>query len=285
MAISEVQRKPAKPFLKWPGGKRWLTSYVASALGCHGYRRYFEPFLGGGAVFFALQPEVATLSDVNADLISTYIQVRYRPHDLIRRLKELPVDQATYNDLRQAEPRNQTERAVRFLYLNRTAFGGIYRLNQNGGFNVPFGGGQRTPAPLWEDGLLVNASRSLRSAEICVADFEDALAGVGPGDLVYCDPTYTVAHNNNGFVRYNERNFSWGDQRRLAALCHRLVKRRATVIVSNAANDEVLDLYRCPEVHSVSRNSTVCPRSDKRGIAKEVLLLFRSALAKSAGQI
>lgn len=274
--MAEAQRKPVKPFLKWPGGKRWLTRYVASALGCRGYRRYFEPFLGGGAVFFALQPEVATLSDINADLISTYIQVRCRPQELIRRLKELSVDQATYNHLRETEPRNRVDRAVRFLYLNRTSFGGIYRLNQKGRFNVPFGGGQRTPAPLWEDGLLVDASRSLRSAEICVGDFEDGLAGARGGDLVYCDPTYTVAHNNNGFVRYNERNFSWDDQRRLAALCRRLVKRGATVIVSNAANDEVLDLYRCPEVLSVSRSSTVCPRSEKRGLAKEVLLVFRS---------
>jgi DNA adenine methylase len=275
MAMSEPRRTPAKPFLKWPGGKRWLTSYIASTLGCRQYLRYFEPFLGGGAVFFALQPQVATLSDVNPDLVSTYIQVKCRPHELVRRLKQLPVDQATYNRLREAGPRNRMDRAVRFLYLNRTSFGGIYRLNQEGGFNVPFGGGQRTPALLWEDGLLVNASRSLRSAELRVADFEDALAEVGRGDLVYCDPTYTVAHNNNGFVRYNERNFSWDDQRRLAALCRRLVRRHATVVVSNAANGEVLDLYGCPEVHFVNRSSTVCPRPDKRGIAKEVLLMFR----------
>src|ERR1039457_1165848 len=232
--MSEAQRKPAKPFLKWPGGKRWLTGYVASALGYRGYRRYFEPFLGGGAVFFALQPEVAMLSDVNADLISTYTEVRSRPHELVRRLKQLPVDRATYNNLREAEPENRVDRAVRFLYLNRTAFGGIYRLNRNGGFNVPFGGGQRTPAPLWEDGLLLDASRSLRSAEISVADFEEALVGAGPGDLVYCDPTYTVAHNNNGFVRYNERNFSWEDQKRLADTCQRLAREGATVLVSNA---------------------------------------------------
>jgi DNA adenine methylase len=276
MAMYEAQRKAAKPFLKWPGGKRWLTGYIASILDCHGYRRYFEPFLGGGAVFFALQPEAATLSDVNADLISTYTQVKCRPHHLIRRLRQLPVDQATYNRLREAEPRNRVDRAVRFLYLNRTSFGGIYRLNQKGEFNVPFGGGQRTPAPLWENSLLVDASRSLRSTEICVGDFEDVLAGVGRGDLVYCDPTYTVAHNNNGFVRYNERNFSWDDQKRLAALCRRLVQRGATVIVSNAANDEILDLYSCPEVHSVHRSSMVCPRSDKRRVAKEVVLVFRS---------
>ncbi len=270
MVTSEAQKTRAKPFLKWPGGKRWLTRYMASILGCRRYRRYFEPFLGGGAVFFALQPEVATLSDVNADLISTYTQVKRHPHELIRRLRQLPVDQATYSRFREEEPTNRMDRAVRFLYLNRTSFGGIYRLNRKGGFNVPFGGGERTPAPLWEDGLLLGASRSLTSAEICAGDFEDVLTGASRGDLVYCDPTYTVAHNNNGFVRYNERNFSWADQRRLAALCRRLVKRGATVVVSNAANDEILDLYSCPEVHRVTRSSTVCP------VAKEVLLVFKS---------
>jgi DNA adenine methylase len=122
----------------------------------------------------------------------------------------------------------------------------------------------------------LHASRSLRSSQICAGGFEDVLAGVGRGDLVYCDPTYTVAHNNNGFVTYNERNFSSGDQRRLAALCRRLVKRGATVIVSNAVNDEILDLYSCPDVHSAHTSSTVCPRSNKRRVAKEVLLVFRS---------
>ena len=121
----------AKPFLKWPGGKRWLTPYVYNLLKERKFDRYFEPFLGGGAVFFSLHPKAATLSDVNADLVNTYHQVKERPLELIEKLKEIPVDK-TYLTLREASPINPVDRAIRFLYLNRTAFGGMYRLDREG---------------------------------------------------------------------------------------------------------------------------------------------------------
>jgi DNA adenine methylase len=224
----------AKPFLKWPGGKRWLIPYIHNLLKEQVFDRYFEPFLGGGAVFFSLHPRVATLSDVNAELVNTYLQVKARPLDLIEKLKKIPVDKETYLSLREASPINPVDRAVRFLYLNRTAFGGMYRLDREGHFNVPFGGGERTPEPLWRDNLLINASEILRNTVIATADFEEILARTGKGDLVYCDPTYTVSHNNNGFIRYNERNFSWSDQVRLARVCREAATRGATILVSNA---------------------------------------------------
>jgi DNA adenine methylase len=265
---------PIEPFLKWPGGKRWLTSYIISSLNGATHKRYFEPFLGGGALFFALRPPRAILSDVNTDLINTYEQVRSKPKQIITALKDVPVDADTYNRLRDDQPTKAFARAVRFLYLNRTAFAGMYRLNRLGGFNVPFGGGQRTPEPLWTRNLLTNAASALRTAELCCGDFEDVLARAGTGDLVYCDPTYTVAHNNNGFVRYNERNFSWDDQKRLAIVCRRLARKGATVVVSNAAHDEILELYRPNTTHHLSRRSTICPTSTKRGSTDEVLLVF-----------
>src|ERR1035437_1801307 len=274
--VIPLQQASAKPFLKWPGGKRWLTRHLLGLLDGCSYRRYFEPFLGGGALFFALQPEMAVLSDVNSDLINVYVQVRYRPHELIRRLKELPVDKATYDRFRSANPRLRVDRAVRFLYLNRTAFGGIYRLNRQGSFNVPFGGGQRTPEPLWNQNLLVNASKALKGAQLQNSDFQELLAEAGPGDLVYCDPTYTVAHNNNGFVRYNERNFSWDDQKRLADTCQRLAREGATVLVSNADHDDIVRLYLPTRVYRLDRMSGLCPVSIKRKPTTELLLLLDS---------
>ncbi len=265
---------PLRPFLKWPGGKRWLFRYAAQFLRGVSYERYFEPFLGGGALYFALRPPKAFLSDINPDLINAYEQVRRDPCGLIRDLKRLPVDRATYDHMRRTSPETAAAKAVRFLYLNRTAFGGMYRLNRDGQFNVPFGGGQRTPAPLWTENLLTTASEALRTAHLFCGDFEEALSLVRCGDLVYCDPTYTVAHNNNGFVRYNERNFSWDDQKRLARICRNLRRRGATILVSNAAHDEIIDLYGADGVHLLHRASTLCPRSDKRRRTTEVLLVF-----------
>jgi len=106
-------------------------------------------------------------------------------------------------------------KAVKFLYLNRTAFAGMYRLNKKGKFNVPFNGGERGTSCLCETPILFDASRSLRHVKLLEADFERVIREAGAGDVVYCDPTYTVAHSNNGFIRYNENNFSWRDQERL----------------------------------------------------------------------
>ena len=207
-----------EPFLKWPGGKRWLVPQLLNIIRDIPFERYLEPFAGGAALFFALQPRAAILSDINADLVNTYLQVKRHASEIIKRLKVLPVDQQTYNRIRRQEPRSRIERAVRFLYLNRTAFGGIYRLNRQGGFNVPFGGGERSPTVLWERGLLPPAAQTLRNADVRVGDFESILREAGRGDLIYCDPTYTVSHSNNGFIRYNETNFRWDDQKRLATL-------------------------------------------------------------------
>lgn len=262
------------PFLKWPGGKRWLVPEVRRAVSDLAIRRYFEPFLGGGAVFFGLRPPAAVLTDVNPDLINTYQQVAARPEALIERLQELPVDAQTYSRLRAFPPSDPVERAVRFLYLNRTAFGGMYRLNRRGDFNVPFGGGQRTPTPLWRAGLLVEASEALRGGLVQAADFGESLLAAGDGDLVYCDPTYTVAHNGNGFVRYNERNFSWGDQVRLANACAAAAARGATVMVSNAHHPDVARLYPDAEARTLDRMSLLCPSAQKRARTQEYLFIL-----------
>jgi len=232
-----------KPFLKWPGGKRWIAKNLALAISARLKGRYYEPFLGGGAVFFALRPKDATISDINSDLINVYIQVQNKPEELIDGLKKLSVNKENYYILRENEPNDSVERAIRFLYLNRTAFGGIYRLNLKGKFNVPYGGGKRTPELLWRDGLIKNASKALQGIEILSTDFETVMKEAENGDVVYCDPTYTTTHNNNGFVRYNKRNFSWDDQERLASLAQRACKRGVFVLVNNASYSNLLKLY------------------------------------------
>jgi DNA adenine methylase len=259
------------PFLKWPGGKRWLTRHAALMLAELKYGRYFEPFLGGGALFFSLAPKRATISDINPDLINVYKQVKTSPAALVQRLKRIPVDASNYERLRRLVPRTPLSAATRMLYLNRTSFGGMYRLNRRGEFNVPFGGGERTPEAYWRDDLLVHASCALRRAKIACCDFEDSFGKVESGDLVYCDPTYTTSHNNNGFVRYNETNFAWADQKRLAACCKRAADAGAIVIVSNAHHEDLRSLFAAPRHHSIPRQSSLCPDARKRGVILEYL--------------
>jgi DNA adenine methylase len=271
---TNVQADVTVPFLKWPGGKRWLVPWLLEFIGERQFNRYYEPFLGGAALFFALRPRKAVLSDVNPDLINAYKQTKRHADLIIERLKALPVNARTYGGLRKNVPEDPIDRAIRFLYLNRTAFSGIYRLNREGQFNVPYGGGERTAEPLWRDDLLLNAARRLHRARLVSGDFEAVLGDAGAGDLVYCDPTYTVAHNNNGFIRYNERNFAWSDQERLARCCRRLARRGATVIVSNAYHKDIFELFR-PDLHfTLERNSLLCPDVDKRRTVQEVVMVF-----------
>lgn len=263
-----------KPFLKWPGGKRWILPHLKELLVGRTVHTYFEPFLGGGAVFFGLQPKKALLSDINPELIVTYRQVKESPNEIIDRLKAIAVDALTYQRIRSWDPTSEIDKAVRFLYLNRTAFGGMYRVNREGRFNVPFGGGQRTPEVLWRNDLLLRASAALDGTDVVSADFESVMQTASNGDIVYCDPTYTVAHNTNGFVRYNERNFSWDDQKRLAMAADDAAGRGAFVLVSNAFHHEIRNLYPTASVHILERQTLLCPQPERRGNTKEYLFIL-----------
>lgn len=263
-----------QPFLRWPGGKRWLVPTLIKAIGDFEYDTYREPFLGGGALFFALRPKRSVLSDINADLINVYRQVKFRSRTLISQLRSIPIQKEIYDELRAASPESPLQRAVRFIYLNRTAFAGMYRLNQKGEFNVPFGGGERTTKPLWNKDLLTAAAQILRGAKLLAVDFEKVLSEATRGDLVYCDPTYTVTHNNNGFIRYNENNFSWEDQERLSQCCRSAAGRGALVIVSNACHKEVLKLFSPPRHIEVARTSRLCPNVRHRRPVCEYVFVF-----------
>lgn len=273
--IIEADRAPnengVKPFLKWPGGKRWIAPKLASCIKECLRSTYYEPFLGGGSVFFVLQPSNAVLSDVNDDLVNTYLQVRDKHEKVLTLLKELPVSRDDYYRVRGEEPDNDIESAARFLYLNRTAFGGIYRLNKSGKFNVPFGGGERTPQILWKEPLLKNASVALTNARLQTGDFETILDAAKPGDVVYCDPTYTVSHENNSFRRYNEKNFTWGDQVRLVSSAKAAADRGVSVMVSNAYHKCIKELYAPYRPLILSRISRVSPKIEGRRLVRECL--------------
>ena len=264
----------ALPFLKWPGGKRWAAPIIAPIAADWLRKTYIEPFLGSGSVYFLLRPPAALLSDINRELIFTYRAVQRNPRTIIEKLKTMPVTEEAYYQIRSSNPSGSLNQAARTLYLNRTAFGGVYRLNRRGQFNVPYGGGQRTPNILWERDILHRASAGLAGAVIEPCDFEPAMECAGAGDVVYCDPTYTVTHDTNCFVRYNERNFAWADQKRLADTAMRAAKRGALVLVSNAHHQDVLELYPNAEVRVLSRMSCISRTPDKRRLVQEYLFIL-----------
>jgi DNA adenine methylase len=233
---------------------------------------YYEPFLGGGAVFFHLRPRKAVLSDISSALVETYIVTKAQPQELLTAVRQMRVTKQNYDRVRDRVPRTALGRAARFLYLNRTGFGGMYRVNQEGYFNVPYGGGNRTPAPLWERRLVTSAAAILKKARLESGDFEGFVNRASKGDVVYCDPTYTVAHSENGFVRYNEKHFSWADQERLAAAASRAARRGAIVLVSNAHHPSIRRLYPAGEFYTLKRWSGVSAEPTGRREVKEYLI-------------
>jgi DNA adenine methylase len=265
---------PVVPFLKWPGGKRWAAAHIAEIIKPRLLGTYFEPFLGGGAVFFYLGPRRAVLSDVNGDLINTYRAVRDDLIAVLRKLRRFRVSAEEYYRIRELSPADPIACAARFLYLNRTAFGGVYRLNLRGQFNVPFGGGDRTPELLWKSPVLREAATALRKASLKQSDFEKVMRFSKSGDVVYCDPTYTVAHDNNGFIRYNERNFSWSDQVRLAKASLEASRRGVTVAITNANHASVRHLYPGARFEELPRISRITPKSNLRRGVTELLILL-----------
>jgi len=269
----ETQRNPA-PFLNWAGGKRWLVQKHASLLPLT-YSNYIEPFLGAGSVFFHMQPRKSILSDLNADLIAAYQGIREDPQGVVASLRYRQrihnKDDDYYYRLRARVPQDPIQRATRMIYLNRTCFNGIYRVNLNGNFNVPRG--SKSKVCMSNDDFPAIA-RLLKNADLRVCDFEDSIDVAKAGDFVFADPPYTVRHNLNGFVKYNEILFSWADQERLAFALQRAARRGAKVLSTNANHKSVLDLYSSTEfaMRVVSRCSRISSDATTRGAFNELFL-------------
>lgn len=260
-----------EPFLKWPGGKRWLTSKHRQLFPAK-YKRYVEPFLGGGAVFFSFLPADALLSDCNGELINVYNCIMEHHEEIERGLArhERQHNADFYYRVRGSKPRDPVQRAIRFLYLNRTCFNGIYRVNLRGVFNVPIGSKTTVSFP---DGHLTAVALALKKAKIIASDFEPIISQTGEGDFVYADPPYTIMHSNNGFVKYNAKLFSWPDQTRLATALKAASERGALVMLSNADHASIRGLYRgFGNCQTLSRHSVLSGDSAYRRDGTEVVI-------------
>jgi len=271
----------AQPFLKWVGGKAQLLRQFEPFLPQR-IDRYVEPFLGGGAVFFHLKhrfPEMkAQLSDINEELITAYQAVRDFPDQLMHRLDEHLRDynrdrRSYFGEVRSrhALPRLAVvERAARMIFLNKTCFNGLWRVNARGEFNVPIGS-HRNPA-LYDSGNLLAASAALQGVGLATQDFRMSLAGAGAGDFVYVDPPYVPVSATANFTSYAKESFGPAEQQELAAGVAAAAGRGARVMLSNSDVPFVRDLYRPFTLHSVRARRAVNRDGAGRGLVNEVLV-------------
>lgn len=254
-----------KPILKWAGGKQQLWSEIEKHIPSN-FNKYIEPFLGGGAIFFGLMPEKAVLSDSNPDLINLYEVVRDNVYNLIEILGTYQNDEEFYYFMRSqdAEKLSKLERAARMMYLNKTCFNGLYRVNKKGKFNVPFGK-YKNPKICDEEALL-NASKALEGKVLVCDDYLEVLSQyASEGDVVFLDPPYIPISEHSDFKRYTKHFFDNDDHRELSEEVNRLYQMGCNIILTNSNHSLVHELYSDYkiEVHQTKRfiNSNAKKRS------------------------
>ena len=262
-----------KPFIKWAGGKRWLLAHPNFQIPPF-EGRYIEPFLGGGAIFFHLAPRVAILSDANPKLITTYQAVKNDWRSVVDILSAMQERHSSsyYYAERERTYTALAHRAAQFLYLNRTCYNGLYRENLAGRFNVPIGTKTQVIMP---DDDFEAASKLLQNATLAACDFEETLMEARKGDLVFLDPPYTTAHNVNGFIKYNQKIFSWRDQERLKSCVVAARDRGARIILTNANHSSILSLYETfGSPKTLGRASVISGSNEARTKTTEALYII-----------
>lgn len=259
------------PFLKWVGGKRWLVANYPDLIPKK-FNKYIEPFLGSAAVYFYLKPKEAILSDLNLELISTYRAIKNNWSAVEKKLFSHKQKHCSeyYYKIRGKKYFHDTTKAARIIYLNRTCWNGLYRVNRKGDFNVPVG--SRTSITYDTDDFK-KTSELLSGAILESKDFEKVILKADKGDLVFVDPPYTVKHNNNNFVKYNECIFSWDDQLRLQNSLFSARDRGAKIVLCNADHSLIRDLYKnFGVIQQVSRFSSLAANSSKRQKTTELVI-------------
>jgi DNA adenine methylase len=265
------EQEQCLPFLKWAGGKRWFVNRYLGLLPTD-FGRYIEPFLGSGALFFALQPREAILSDLNADLIDTFTAIKKNWNAVVSALRgyQRLHSSAFYYRIRSSQPRSEVTRAARFIYLNRTCWNGLYRVNTRGQFNVPLG---TKDSVLLDTDDFCRASGLLKHASLISADFESVISRARRGDLIFADPPYVTAHSQNGFLKYNEKLFSWDDQVRLMECLWKAKKNGVLILATNADTPSIRRLYnKSFSVRAVTRSSIIAASSGRRGTVSELVI-------------
>jgi DNA adenine methylase len=266
-------RVKAKPFIKWAGGKGQLLSSLAAHFPpTEKTGRYFEPFMGGAAVFFHLQPHHSFLSDSNIDLVELYKIVRDDVESLIDALRIHRNKESYYYKIRAQNPAtlSPVERAARLIFLNKTCYNGLYRVNSKGGFNVPFGS-YLNPTICDVENLRA-ASLALRYAEISQSDFEQTVSSATKGDFVYFDPPYQPISRTSSFTSYTSGRFDDAEQERLANVFRSLAKRDCYVMLSNSDAPLIKELYADFHIYELLASRAINSKANGRGKIIELLI-------------
>lgn len=256
-----------KPFLRWAGGKNWFIKHIDQFLPKN-INNYYEPFLGGASIFIHLYEKDLLkrdiyLSDSNDSLINTYKILRDYPNELILKLNEFQNNEETYYSVRSQKYSDNISAAAQFIYLNRTSFNGIYRVNKKGEYNVPFG--SKKYQVLFDIENLLNFSAITKKVDFNCQDFEKIKPFIKKGDFIFLDPPYTVAHGKNGFIKYNQKLFAWTDQIRLKNFLDYINNIGAYYLLTNAAHDSILELFSNDhQIHELVRPCVIGSIPEKR---------------------
>ena len=276
MAVElEQLKQETYPIVKWVGGKRQLMFELLKNMPKN-YNRYFEPFIGGGALFFELRPDNAYISDMNEELINLYQVVRDNVDELITDLQKHDISKEYFMEIRNIdrtedyESWSDIQKASRFIYLNRTCFNGMYRVNSKGEFNVPFGY-YKNPRIVDENNL-INCSSLLQRTEIRHADFSEILTKVQEGDFVYFDPPYVPLSETSSFTSYTKDGFDIDMQFKLRDVCDELDSIGVKFLLSNSDTKLVNDLYENYNINKVFASRQINANADGRGKITEVLV-------------
>lgn len=271
-----IERKGRSlPFLKWAGGKGQMVSALARYAPLR-FDRYLEPFLGGGALFFHLSPPTSLLNDLNGELIHAYRMVQQHVEQLISLLHTYPYSEEFYYQMRAQDTAtlDPVARAARLIYLNRTCFNGLYRVNKQGQFNVPFGA-YSNPV-ICDESRLRAASRALEGVMLFCEDYKPFLEREAhAGDFIYLDPPYQPVSKYSDFKRYTSSQFYENDQIELAALVRVLANQGCHVLASNSDTPLVRQLYQGFEIVDVRARRNINKNGHGRGAVGEVLIICR----------
>ena len=277
MQVSSDQRV-ANPFLKWVGSKRYLLPEILPRLPAK-INTYYEPFLGGGAVFFALASDQrfkrAAIGDANEELMNLYAQIRDNPSSLMG--FNFDQDEKSFYRIRAQDPATlpPLARAARTIYLNKVGFNGLYRVNRKGVFNVPWG--KQEGRSIFDEANILACSAALQQAALLAIDFEMATVPAKRGDVAYFDPPYWPASATANFTAYAAGGFGPKDQERLRDVAKKLHARGVYVLLSNSDTPFVRDLYSDFKIESVQAPRRVNSKGDKRGNVGELLISGKNA--------
>jgi DNA adenine methylase len=272
------------PFLRWAGGKRKLAGLISDCFPEEFWsseNKYFEPFVGGGALMLHLgEPDSAkfvpgsrvVINDMNPDLICTYESIRDNVEELIEKLKDLSADlsKERYLDLRSQHDLVGTDRAARFIYLNKTGFNGLWRVNSKGFYNVPWG--QIKNPTLYEPESLRNISNRLSGSLITHTSFENVVEQATNGDVVYFDPPYIPLSNSSSFSQYAMADFGLNEQQLLAKTIEVLAEKSVHVILSNSDTPLSREIFgSVANLYQIDAARAIAAKSSSRGSVKEII--------------